>query len=102
MAANFSNRAFNFESQTELAERKKVWNNNEVEIRFLFECDWIKEVRLASGGSNYGLGNRFVVTNWSSLVLWVDSSLFENGKHVSYFSPHILEQFFFPQFMVIT
>ena len=44
MAANFSNRAFNFESQTELAERKKVWNNNEVEIRFLFECDWIKEV----------------------------------------------------------
>jgi len=50
MAANISDIVFDLKGQTELTERgKKFWNNNEVEMKFSFEREWIKAVRRARG-----------------------------------------------------
>ena len=38
-------------------EWKIFWNNNGVEMKFSFECEWIKAVKWARGQPNYGMGN---------------------------------------------
>ena len=81
---------FDLEGQTELTERgKKFWNNNEVEMKFSYEREWIKAVRRAIGRPNYGMGNmnrglEEVCGNKLELSgPLVDSYLFEIGKQIS-------------------
>ena len=75
--------------QTELIEGKKFWNNNEVELKFSFEREWIKAVRRARGRPNYGMGNmngglEEVCGNKLELSgPLVDSYLFQIGKQIS-------------------
>ena len=58
MAANLSDIVFDLKGHTELTEReKKLWNSNEVEMKFSFEREWIKAVRRARGRPNYSMGN---------------------------------------------
>lgn len=90
MAANISDIVFDLKGQTELTERgKKFWNNNEVEMKFSFEREWIKAVRRARGRPNYGMGNmngglEEVCGNKLELSgPLVDSYLFEIGKQIS-------------------
>ena len=90
MAANMSDIVFDLKGQTEATERgKKFWNNNEVEMKFSFQREWIKEVRRARGRPDYGMGNmnrglEEVCGNKLELSgPLVDSYLFEIEKQIS-------------------
>ena len=57
MAANLSEVVFDLRGQTDFSERGKTfWNASELELKFSFEREWMKAVRRAKRGPNYGMG----------------------------------------------
>ena len=56
-------------NQTEFTERgERFWNNNEEEMKFSFEREWLKAVRRARGRPNYAMGK--VHEPWTRRGLW--------------------------------
>ena len=87
-----SDLVFDLKGQTELRERgERFWNNNEEEMKFSFEHEWLKAVRRARGRPNYAMG-KYMSSGLEEVCgnnkrelsgPLVDSYLFEIGKQIS-------------------